>query len=897
MNFLGTPRSLTIAVVLTAAASAHAAWGASTRSTEWSSFMSSPASTLALASVTFSGAPQARCQQASKSPHLPASLGTGLLSSPRVIGVAGEETVAHTLEGSERWTPPSPDLTQDARRRLADAAQNLALAPWQREFMMGMARDGYEGAAGDGRPEPIRTALPEDPTITDGNWAHDPSPSAREGPTAIFDPVGDRMVVFGGNNGSYFNDVWALSLAGGPAWTQLSPAGTPPSARVGHTAIYDPVRDRVVVFGGLSEGFSLNDDVWALSLAGSLVWTQLTPAGTPPSARYSHTSIYDPVRDRMVVFGGNNGSYSNDVWALSLAGSSAWTQLSPAGTPPSARYLHSAIYDPVHDRMEVFGGTNGSYFNDVWALSLAGSSSWTQLSPAGTPPSARYGHTAIYDQVGNRMVVFGGYSAGFLNDVWALSLADSLAWTHLTPAGTLPGAREAHTTIYDPVRDRMVVFGGYDVSLFKDVWALSLAGDQTWTPLTSPDPPPIARFFHTMIYDPVRDRMVVFGGNTGNRFLNDLWAPSLAGSFAWTQLTPSGTPPSAREAHTAIYDPVRDRMVVFGGADGASFFNDVSALSLAGGPSWTKLTPTGTPPSARLYHTAIYDPVRDRMVVFGGYSADFLNDVWALSLADSLVWTQLTPAGTPPSARYSHTAIYDPVRDRMVVFGGHDGSSPLNDVWALSLAASPAWSQLAPAATPPSARYSHTAIYDSVRDRMVVFGGADSSISGSLSDVWELSLAGSPAWTQLAPTGTPPSARWKHTAIYDPARDRMVVFAGQDGSGPLNDVWRLTWASTVSVPPERVGNALWLSQAHPNPSRSDITIGFTLSRASEATLRVYDVSGRVVRTLIEGSLSAGTKSVRWDRRLSSGGLAAPGLYFCELRVDGHRLARRIVLIQ
>lgn len=45
-------------------------------------------------------------------------------------------------------------------------------------------------------------------------------------------------------------------------------------------------------------------------------------------------------------------------------------------------------------------------------------------------------------------------------------------------------------------------------------------------------------------------------------------------------------------------------------------------------------------------------------------------------------------AGVPPSQRFGHTAIFDPARDRMVVFGGWDGAS-LNDVWALSLAGEP----------------------------------------------------------------------------------------------------------------------------------------------------------------------------------------------------------------
>ena len=88
----------------------------------------------------------------------------------------------------------------------------------------------------------------------------------------------------------------------------------------------------------------------------------------------------------------------------------------------------------------------------------------------------------------------------------------------------------------------------------------------------------------------------------------------------WTQLAPSGTLPVTRCAHSVIFDPVRDRLVMFGGVNFTSDFNDVWTVSLGENPNWTQLAPSGTPPSPRQGHSAIYDPVRDRMIVFGGFS-------------------------------------------------------------------------------------------------------------------------------------------------------------------------------------------------------------------------------------------------------------------------------------
>ena len=80
------------------------------------------------------------------------------------------------------------------------------------------------------------------------------------------------------------------------------------------------------------------------------------PSGTPPSARDGHTAIYDPVRDRMVVFGGDDGALRNDVWALTLSGSPAWSALAPVGTPPSAR---SVSHGDLRPGARPHGGVRG----------------------------------------------------------------------------------------------------------------------------------------------------------------------------------------------------------------------------------------------------------------------------------------------------------------------------------------------------------------------------------------------------------------------------------------------------------------------------------------------------------------------------------------------------------
>lgn len=715
----------------------------------------------------------------------------------------------------------------------------------------------------------------------DGNWAAIPPPTGRYGHTAVYDPVRDRMVSFGGWDGFYRNDVWALSLSGTPAWTQQMPFGTPPDMRGGHTAIYDSARDRIIVFGGVDDLYVPQNDVWALSLSGTPVWTQLTPTGTPPSARHWHTAIYDVTRDRMIVFGGGLG---NDVWSLTLSGTPAWTHLTPTGVPPSGRGAHTAIYDAPRDRMIVFGGSDGSNRNDVWSLGLAGSTSWTLLSPSGTKPSARSYHSAIFDPVRNRMVVFGGYDGSPRNDVWAMSLTGSPAWSALAPTGTKPVGQHEHTSIYDPVRDRMVAFGSATTS---DVWGLSLAGTPAWVPLVPSGAPPSARLDHAAIYDSPRDRMIVFGGSDGTP-RNDVRALALAGSPTWTLIAPTGTAPSARTGHTALYDPVRQRMVVFGTGD--VLRNDVWVLALSGSPIWTQLTPTGTPPSPRTQHSAVYDIQRDRIIMFGGYDGTLQNDVWALTLSGTPAWTQLAPAGAPPSGRQEHTAIYDATRDRMVVFGGVEGIY-LNDVWELELSGA-AWNELNPQGTPPVARHAHTAVYDAGRDRMVVFGGYDGAFKN---DVWALGLSGTTSWIERIPGGALPSPQSGHTAIYDPSRDRMAIFGMLDGELVSTLSWGLTNAVGDDV---AAGSGIELAPPRPNPARTSVTLEFTLPAPADLSIKVYDVVGRVVRHVAGGRFTGGRHAIVWDRRDASGRAVDSGIYFVRLESSGgHARVQKSILVR
>src|SRR5206468_6512986 len=123
------------------------------------------------------------------------------------------------------------------------------------------------------------------------------------------------------------------------------------------------------------------------------------------------------------------------------------------------------------------------------------------------------------------------------------------------------------------------------------------------------------------------------------------------------------------------------------------------------------------------------------------------------------------------------SAIYDSRRDRIVAYGGMVHEVPLNDVWQLTLEATPAWTPLATVGTRPVARPFHRAAYDPVHDLMLLYQATDDTyLSG---EVWALSL-GDLQWSLVAsylPNSLRPSAIW------DPVRERLIFCTGDASTG------------------------------------------------------------------------------------------------------------------
>jgi hypothetical protein len=84
---------------------------------------------------------------------------------------------------------------------------------------------------------------------------------------------------------------------------------------------------------------------------------------------------------------------------------------------------------------------------------------------------------------------------------------------------------------------------------------------------------------------------------------------------------------------------------------------------------------------------------------------------------------------------------------------------------------------------------------------------------------------------------------------------------------------------------------------YPNPFRDATSVAFEISEPCRVTVEVYDVSGRLVRTLVDRTVDAGASSVRWDGRDESGRGVASGTYFVRMEAGGERFDRKMMVIK
>jgi hypothetical protein len=274
-------------------------------------------------------------------------------------------------------------------------------------------------------------------------------------------------------------------------------------------------------------------------------------------------------------------------------------------------------------------------------------------------------------------------------------------------------------------------------------------------------------------------QMIVWGGGSGARYDR--------ATNTWLAMSTANAP-AARSGHSMVW--TGQRVIVWGGRQDLGGGQLGNALDNGGlydplTDTWAPL-PANAAISARTGHTAVW--TGSSMVVWGGYvpvtdTATGLPTFLAQSTGAryspaSGTWQAINSSGAP-SARYSHTAVWDLLRDQMIVWGGYGGTGLPADYAELNDGArynpvTDGWQSMSGAGA-PTPRQRHTAVWSG--SRMIVWGGSALSTRRASGGVYN---PATDIWTPTALVGAP-AARDRHAAVWDPVRGEMIVWSGEIG--------------------------------------------------------------------------------------------------------------------
>jgi len=326
-------------------------------------------------------------------------------------------------------------------------------------------------------------------------------------------------------------------------WVTLETANSP-VPRTGHALAMLP-DGSVLLFGGRDENGNALDDTW----------------------------VFNPQAHSLIPAGGVKlALHGSPGWlATGLARPlfQDWDQKEPPNSP-DARYGHSMVTLPDGSVL-LFGGLDGGGVvrNDMHVFA---NNEWSQVTLANGTPPGRYGHTAwAYN---NSMYIQGGLGKGvagkttLYEDLWHCDTDDNICEQLPSPPDFIspnayPMMTDSTVRLVDPHRYPSSGGADYVYNMAKNLWEqVKAAGD----------PPPGQRHGYMMVQ--VGDKAYMMGGaiydpdTQTSTYIAEVWMLDLI-TNAWTQLEDM---PYTIGQGAAVYDPVQNRTIVWGGKQGDETF-------------------------------------------------------------------------------------------------------------------------------------------------------------------------------------------------------------------------------------------------------------------------------------------------------------------------------------
>jgi len=400
-------------------------------------------------------------------------------------------------------------------------------------------------------------------------------------------------------------------------------------------------------------------------------------------------------------------------------------------------------------------------------------------------PSPRTEVRMVYDPATANSILFGGRSgtdygtasAYFTNETW---IWNGSRWAQRFPAHA-PAARSAHSMVFDTVRDRVVLFGGRDsdTHVFGDTWVFDGSDWQELFPSTAPP----AREIAGMVYDPSRNVTVLYGGNriaTDNTFepIYDMWEFD---GTNWRQVMSDG--PHVIKP-LLVWDGVRHEIVMMGiNSDAATLMYHYDAAT----STWSEVKPKSLPPCAN-EAALVYMEHDGLLALVGGICASLYQSAYYYDGTDWL------PFGAPldPGLVNGHALTYDVRRDEIVLFGGAESVfTPRATTYTYNAGD---W-HIREEIIRPAPRAAESFVSDPINKAVWMFGGLNQYADGYYDDLWKYQNGN---WSFIEPTDASPSGCGPNVSAIDTDRAKLVLLCNGDTLYEL-DLHDITWKKVTDL--------------------------------------------------------------------------------------------------
>lgn len=212
--------------------------------------------------------------------------------------------------------------------------------------------------------------------LSNSEWPNVPSPRAGHSASLI----GELVYVFGGYGGMGYSrrdmdDLYTLNVYTW-TWSKVNPKGTIPEKRSGHQAVV--VERKIFMFGGSNSAVQLNDLFILDTELDPPVWSKLATVLPAPTWNQCACSVIAIPTWKIFTFGGITGPLNDNdrlgkpsnATAILDTGIGRWQHPKVEGDLPLQRSDASMSYDPKGSRLLVFGGWNDDWMNDVYSLDV-----------------------------------------------------------------------------------------------------------------------------------------------------------------------------------------------------------------------------------------------------------------------------------------------------------------------------------------------------------------------------------------------------------------------------------------------------------------------------------------------------------------------------------------------